>query len=153
MGLIISHLNKVLQLKIGSMMLFWFGVFAELVILSGLWLRHYQGIELFFIIPNDTLTNIWNISYEYFGHFIHIIAAYLISKGKKIGVILALAISSYEILGFLVPVVHPSVFTVQGFGIRILFALVIILIIFGRKELSKLQTQNWRPWKNPKKSI
>ena len=89
-------------------------------------------------------------AYSLFGHFMHITFAYWISKGRIAGIILGLGLSVYEIVSFLVPEIDPALYTNPvGIPIRILFAIVILLIIYGRTSHKELQSQNWRPWKNP----
>lgn len=131
-------------------MLFWFGVFAQLLIINETILRYQNTGEFFYLFPDNILANIWNISYKFFGHFVHIAAAFWLSKGKIHGAILGLAISLYEIIPFLIPPFIPNFLTVQGIGIRVLFGIIIMLIVLGWKDLPKLQMSNWRPWKNPK---
>jgi len=89
-------------------------------------------------------------AYTLFAHGIHITSGYWISKGRIKGIILGLGISVYEIVSFLTPEINPLLFTNPfGIPIRILFAIVILLIIYGRTSRIDLQSENWRPWKNP----
>lgn len=156
------------------MMLFWFGVFAQLLITFVLvWNYYSEGYSnLLPIHQLNLLVSINTFAYRGLAHFIHIAAAYWLAKGRKKGLIVGLFISIYEILSFFVgginlgtlvalptainmeqpwiPSINPELFTPAGFIIRVLFAIIIFLIISGRKDLPKLQTQNWRPWKNPR---
>jgi len=144
----------VLKLKIAAFILFWFGVVFEFVILSGAFVQFrlygYSEILMPFKSEAYEIFNIPNLIYTGFVHFIHIVAGYWIAKGSNKGVILGIALAIFEIVPFLViPASQQTLFTPQGIAIRILFAVVIWLIISGRKDLSKLQLSNWRPWKNP----
>jgi len=58
----------------------------------------------------------------------------------------------YEIISFFVPEVNPAVLSFTGITIRVFFGIVIVLLVLGSKDLSKLKTENWRPWKHPKSS-
>lgn len=134
------------------MMLFWFGIGVLLLMMFVIPGQYYFFGHSEFLTP---YTNNWYNALHfiyYLGHFIHIIAAYWLSTGKNKGLVLGIAISLYEIVSFLVPTIDPSLYTPRSLAIRILFGIVILLIILGRKELPNLQTQSWRPWKNPKSS-
>jgi len=151
------------------MLLFWFGVAAQLIIVFIAAVDHavrgYSDIIPFTDL--DDLDDVPSILYPGFAHFIHMVAAYWLSKGRKKGLALGLFISTYEIVSFLIPAVNlgtihllpgpymeeffmpsisPLLYAPQGFVIRVLFAVIIYLMISGRKELINLQTMNWRPW-------
>jgi hypothetical protein len=138
------------------MILFWFGIFAEnlviLVIVGEYKLYGYSTIVT--PIRGPFLTDLsWlnpiNFAYMGFGHFVHIFSAYWLAKGVKKGLILSFSISLFEIVSFLIPP-YADLLTPSSITIRILFAVIIYLMISGRKELVRLQSENWRPWKNPK---
>lgn len=140
---------EALRLKIASMILFWFGVIAELiVIVIALGQFYYDGYSRF-LTPfksSDVLLNTANFVYTTFGHFVHMVSAYWLAKGTRKGIILALSLSIYEIVSFLVPRLDPDVYTISGFGIRVIFAIIIALLVLGRKDLPILKSANWRPW-------
>jgi len=145
-----------MRLKIAAMMLFWFGI-----VWQSLHLMRYLP-EIFStgtmngltyeLIFADVLWGIIFIPYTLFGHLIHIGAGYWISKGSKIAVIVGVGLSLYEIISFFVPEVNPAVLSVSGITVRVFFGIVIVLLVLGSKDLSKLKTENWRPWKHPKSS-
>lgn len=145
-------MEKTFRLKIAAMILFWFGIILELfgITLFLLDYRHgmFEGMNISFIYSLGLL-GIGLIVYDLFVHVIHIIAGLLLSWGKIGGIILGLIVSLYEIIAFLLPDIDPLVFTPAGASIRILFVFVIFLIISDRKKLASLQSENWRPWKNP----
>ena len=148
-------MKKITSLKLSSSILFWFGVLFQFFVSIGAIAAYYLhetigglSIELIFSEWFGTLF----ILYTLFGHFMHITFAYWISKGKIAGIILGLGISVWEIVPFLFP--ESALFTTPGgipigIPIRILFVVVILLIIYGRTSQKELQSQNWRPWKNP----
>jgi len=140
-------LEKMLRLKSASMMLFWFGVIFESIIIIGFSSQYITKgyFEQLTVFPSTFLLfNIVNFTWLALGHIMHIVSAYFLSKGSRF----ALIVCGYETIGFLI--LSPSVLSSpSGLGIRIYFVLIIILIILGRKDLSKLQSENWRPWKNP----
>ena len=149
-----NGLDKPTRLVAASLILFWFGVIWQFFTLVKYPLEYhlhgtFEGYELG-VIFYDKLYGMGYFTYHVFFHIIHIIAGYWLSKGKVKGVILGLFISSYEIIDFFTPDINPVLYTPEGITIRILFAIVIYLIISGRKELVALQNANWRPWKNPK---
>jgi len=146
-------LNKVLQLKIAALILFWFGIQAEFFILVGMPISYYRDGTIGGQYP-QTIFEVWwrgaiFFMYTFFGHVTHIVSGYWLSKGNKKGIILSLSLCLYEIIPFLVPSESKNLFTWDGIGIRILFAFVIFLIVSGRKELIQLRSENWLPWKNP----
>jgi len=143
-----------MRLKIGAMMLFWFGVVWQFLHLA----RYVPEILesgtmnglTYTLIFSDVVWGLIFIPYTLFGHLIHIGVGYWISKGSQIAVIVGVGLSLYEIISFFVPEVNPLVLSVEGITIRVFFGIVIILLIWGRKDLSKLKTERWRPWKDPR---
>lgn len=145
-------MDRILTLKISALILFWFGIIAQSIIVLGSLSELSLDGHLTFLIrysEKEVFHNAVNFTYLGFGHFVHIVAAYWLAKGTKKGIILALAISIYEIVTFLPPGLNQYLFTYSSIGIRILFGVVIVLIILGRKELERLRFAHWRPWKNP----
>jgi len=143
-----------MRLKIGSMMLFWFGIIwltlDNMRYLPEIFSTGTMDGLNYEMIFRDPLWGIMFIPYTLFGHLVHIGAGYWISKGSKIAVIVGIGVGLYEIIAFFVPEVNPLVISVEGITIRIFFGILIVLLIWGRKDLSKLQTENWRPWKDPR---
>jgi len=141
-------MERMLRLKSASMMLFWFGVIFESIIIIGFSAQYITNgyfEQLTVFGPFAPVLNMINFTWLLLGHIMHIVSAYFLSKGSRKGVVFALIVSGYETIGFLI--LSPSVFSSpSGLGIRIYFVIIIILIILGRKDLSKLRTQNWRPW-------
>ena len=136
------------------MILFWFGIMTEFFILSGslIQYKNYGYSEMLTpFASSESILNVLSFIYTGFGHLIHIVSGYWLSKGRKKGAILGASLSLYEIVSFFVPHINPVLYTADGIAIRILFALVVLLIISGRKGLNNLQSQKWRPWKNPLK--
>lgn len=160
----LNALNNLTKLKIAAILLFWFGVWAQsvavfiLVMGYGFKLQSYQGgiplVPLQDIHGNLDVLGSVDMYLNVLGfqgvHFTHIVSAYWLSKGRKKGWVVAIAVSIYEIVSFLTPTVDPGLFTPYGFAIRVLFAIIIFLSISGRKKLIALRYENWRPWKNPK---
>lgn len=152
-------MKKITSLKLSSSILFWFGIFFQILTTIQFSLEYYRHgtiSELTFELIFAELGwwfGIGFILYTLIAHGIHITSGYWISKGRIKGIILGLGISVYEIVSFLVPEINPSLFTSPfGIPIRILFAVVIILIIYGRTSRIDLQSENWKPWKNPTKA-
>jgi hypothetical protein len=142
-----------MNLKIAAMILFWFGIYAEFLVLASFSILYYrygtfEGNTLQQIFSGGFLNIIYFI-YRQYGHGVHILSGYWLSKGRKKGIILGGSLCLYEIVSFLVPVIDPNLFTPYGMGVRILFAFVIFLLVIRRKELERLKSENWRPWKNP----
>ena len=136
------------------MLLFWFGVIAESIILLGR-TQEYLLHHTLSHYPESWFSNgyiVMLLIYNLFVHVSHIVAGYLLAKGKKVGVVAGLAVVIYETV-FFIAITPQEVLSVDGMGIRILFVIVGVLIVLGRKELGKLQTEKWRPWKNPLKMI
>ena len=75
----------------------------------------------------------------------------MLAKGKKKGVVLGIGMSLLEIIGAFLPGPIQYIQTLGWITIRLLFVIVILLIISGRKELDYLKSENWRPWKDPRK--
>jgi hypothetical protein len=151
-------LKKITSLKLSSSILFWFGILFQFFTIYGYSREYYlHGTisELTFELIFSGLGwwfGVVFLLYTFLGHGIHITSAYWISKGRFKGIIIGLGISVYEIVSFLVPEIDPDLFTNPvGIPIRILFVIVILLIIYGRTSTKELQSQNWRPWKNPLK--
>jgi len=147
-------LKKITSLKLSSSILFWFGILFQILAIIVNSLEYYRygtiselSLELIF---SEFWFGIVFLPYTLIGHLMHITFSYWIAKGKIIGMILGLGISVYEIFSFLVPGINPLLLTSPfGIPIRILFAVVIILIIYGRTSRIDLQSENWKPWKNP----
>jgi len=159
------------------MMLFWFGVVAQLMVTFGsLWQYSTTGQSIHLGLGYNWVNDLdFSMRFIYLGfaHFIHITAGYWLSKGSRKGLALGLFISVYEIIPFFIggislgnlhnlpttiqtiepwmPSINPLLLTPDGFAIRVFFAVNIFLLIWGRKDLSKLQELNWRPWKNTKR--
>ena len=134
------------------MILFWFGVMTEFFILLGAYIeyKNYGYSEMLTPLPsNESILNALIFVSTGFIHIIHIVSGYWLSKGTKKSAIMGVSLSLFEIVSFFVPHINPVLYAPEGIAIRILFALVILLIISGRKELDNLKTENWRPWKNP----
>ena len=135
-------------------MLFWFGIVFEFIMLYGSYAEYRLHGQIKTLMPFESeqyeILNIINFIYLGFGHFIHIFAGYWIAKGHRKGVIIGIALSTYEIVSFLLPGTSYVLLEPSGIAIRIFFGVVIWLIITGRKDLHKLKIENWRPWKNPK---
>lgn len=144
------QLNKVARLKIAAMILFWFGVFFEFLVLADLPTEYYKrgtvgGIPL--EIQLSTWVTILNLVYNEFIHVAHIMTGYWLSKGTKHGVVLGVVVGIYETASWISGNLHTGLlFNPDSIAFRILFAIVIFLIISGRKDLDKLQTEKWRPW-------
>ncbi len=138
-------------LVVAALILFWFGVYAEImVIFVALGEIYFEGTtERMFPHRTNLLINAANFTYFIFGHFVHMVAAYWLSKGRMKGMILGFSLSVFEIISFFLPTIDPSLFDLYGKAVRILFGLVIILLWLGRHELASLRTEKWRPWKNP----
>jgi hypothetical protein len=152
----ILDLNKTMQLKIAAMILFWFGVVSQFLIIEvsvSEYLLYGKSKLLTPFGPNYYgWLNPFNFAYEGFVHLAHITAGYLLSKGSKKGVILGMVVSVFEIVPFLTPnFINGTLANQFSISYRILFGIVVLLIIFGRKELHILQSAGWRPWKNPLK--
>jgi hypothetical protein len=145
--------GKTIHLKVASMLLFWFGVVAQSIIVFVVAVDYatlgYSRV-LMPLGPDNILVQAHHVAYMGFAHFIHIVSAYWLAKGRKKGVVLGLCISAYEIVTFVLPPFNPGLFTPDGFAIRILFAVIIYFIVSGAGELDRLQLENWRPWKNPR---
>ena len=150
-------MDKIIHIKIASILLFWFGVIAQLITVFLVTVEYTIPGRSYHILPIFGPYNwvtVQIIAYVGFAHFIHIVAAYWLSKGRKKGIVLGLGISLYEIIPFLngFDLIDPteSIYSIFGLFVRALFAVIIFLMISGRKELVRLQSENWRPWKNPK---
>lgn len=145
--------GKTIHLKVASMLLFWFGVAAQSIIVFVVTVDYatlgYSRV-LMPLGPDNILVQAHHIAYMGFAHFIHIVSAYWLAKGRKKGVVLGLCISVYEIVTFVLPPFNPGLFTPDGFAIRVLFAVIIYFTVSGAGELDRLRSENWRPWKNPK---
>ena len=136
--------------------MFWFGILWQSFATIGFSLEYFRHGTISELTIELIFNGLWwwfgpvFLLYTLFGHFMHITFAFWIAKGKIIGIILGLGLSVYEIVSFLVPEIDPDLFTNPvGIPIRILFVIVILLIIYGRTSHKELQSQNWRPWKNP----
>ncbi len=139
-----------MQLKIAAIILFWFGIifqFSAIISYSREIYNHgtIQGAPVDIIFSNWFLVLV-NIPNLLFVHVVHIIAGYLLAKGKKVGAFAGTAVVVYETVLF-IAITPQEVFSAGGIGFRILFVIVGILIVSGRNELFKLQSENWRPWK------
>ncbi|HEV2192379.1 MAG TPA: hypothetical protein VGR54_02035 [Nitrosopumilaceae archaeon] len=143
-------MNKVLQLKVAALILFWSGVIVESIMLLGS-IHEYLLHHTLFQYPESWFSNsyiVMMLIYYLFVHVSHIVAGYLLAKGKKIGAVAGIAVVVYETV-FFIAITPQEVFSAGGIGVRILFVIVGVLIISGRKELGSLQSENWRPWKKP----
>ena len=145
-------MDKVTRLKIAAMILFWFGVifqFSAIISYSREINIHgtIQGAPVDIIFSNWFLVLV-NIPNLLFAHVAHIIAGYLLAKGKKVGAVAGIAVVFYETVLF-IAITPQNVFSADGIGFRILFVILGILIVSGRKELVNLKSENWKPWKNP----
>ncbi|MGI0087367.1 MAG: hypothetical protein ACREBI_05350 [Nitrosotalea sp.] len=133
--------------------MFWFGVVTEFIVLAGFSIAYYRHGTFGGILAGDIysggILNILYFLYLQFGHGVHILSGYWLSKGTKKGIVLGLSLCLFEIVPFLVPNVPSNWFDPQGIGLRIMFAFLIFLIVLGRKERLNLRTENWRPWKKP----
>ena len=143
-----------MRLKTASMMLFWFGILAQSIVILFAVPEYVEYGYSPYLAPEKegqiTLKNIINFTYHGFIHCVHIIAGYFLATGKKKGIVIGLGISLLEIFGAFSPGSIEYMNTLGWIVIRIFFVVVIVLIISGRKDLSKLQTTNWRPWKDPR---
>lgn len=146
-------MDKILQLKIASFILFWFGVMAQLLVTAIIGSEYLNmGYSPYLTTENSdpsSLKSIFNFVWYGFIHLVDLPIAYSISKGRKIGLILGIIISIWEIFGILSSQNVKFLFTPEGMFIRILFAFALFLFLSGRKELASLKSENWRPWKNP----
>jgi len=143
-----------MRIKIAAIMLFWFGIFAEFFILAGAISEYaksgtFHAMSFEFIF-HEFIIGILFLFYSLFVHLIHIAAGYLLARGLRIGIILGILVSFYEVVTFALPeIVYEAWLTPFGFAIRIIFIIVLTLIIIGRNEYKQLQSENWRPWNNP----
>jgi len=148
-------LNGVLKLKIAAFILFWFGIFAEFFILAGAISEYaksgtFHAMSFEFIFQ-EFVVGILFLFYSLFVHLIHIAAGYLLARGLRIGIILGISVSLYEIVTFAIPeIVYEAWLTPFGFAIRIIFIIVLILIVIGRNDYKKLERENWKPWRKQK---
>ncbi len=143
-----------MRLKVAAMILFWSGLMAESIILLGS-IQEYLLHHTLFHNPESWFSNSYIvilIIYYMFVHVSHIVAGYLLAKGKKIGAVAGMAVVVYETVIF-IAITPQEVFSTGGMGIRILFVIVGFLIVLGKRDLTKLYAENWRPWKNPRRSI
>jgi len=151
-------LEKVTSLKIAAFLLFWFGIFAEFFIVAGAVSEYaksgtFHAMSFEFIFQ-EFIVGILFLFYSLFVHLIHITAGYLLARGLRIGIILGILVSFYEVVTFALPeIVYEAWLTPFGFAIRIIFIIVLIVIVIGRNDYKKLEKENWRPWKNSKTSI
>ncbi len=146
-------MNKVISLKLASMILFWFGVVAMFFISIATFQEYAtQGYIERLTPPGPSffVINVFDFIWVTFGHMTHIISGYFLAKGNKGGFIFAIIISLWEVIGVAVIIDVLSPF---GIAVRIIFAFVLFLLIYKRKELISLQSSNWRPWKNPTKIV
>ena len=138
------------------MMLFWFGILAQLITIMFVVPEYIEyGYSPFLTYEKEgqlTINNVIEFAYNGFIHCVHIVAGYLLAKGKKKGIVFGIGISLLEIFGAFSPGSIEYINTPAWIIIRIFFVIVIALIISGRKDLVRLQQENWRPWKNPKSS-
>ena len=145
------QLNKVISLNLASMILFWFGVIATFFIWLDL-LIEYNTLGYIERLtpqgPSFFIFDLLDFSWHAFAHISHITAGYFLARGSKAGFVFAIIIALWEILGVLIIIDILSPF---GIAVRIIFAFVLFLLVYRRKELSFLQSSNWRPWKNPLK--
>jgi len=145
-------MKKITCLVLASLILFWFGVIWQFFGIVGFSLEYdqegsYQGYTFDRILSGGLLT-LPIFIHDLFAHVAHIAAGFWLSKGKQKGVIGGIAIGFYEILIFMLPPFNYVLFDPFGISLRILFVVVIVLIIIGRKERLILESKNWRPWKN-----
>jgi len=143
-----------MRLKTASMMLFWFGILAQsitILIVSSEYFEYGYSAYLQGYEEKDYLVSNEVMKFAYYGfiHCAHIVAGYLLAKGKKQGILWGIGVCAVEIIGAFSPSSFQYVQTLGWIGIRIFFVIVLLLIISGRKELVRLKTENWRPWKNP----
>lgn len=147
------RLNKVISLKLASMILFWFGVIATFFIWLGIAGEYGRSGYIERLTPPEPsffIFNILDFSWTAFAHIAHIIAGYFVARGNKTGFFFGIVISLYETVAFIV-LFPEEVLSPFGVAVRIIFAFVLFLLIYKRKELSSLQSSSWRPWKNPTK--
>ena len=143
-----------MRIKLASMILFWFGIFAEFFILTGAASEYaksgtFHGMSFEFIFQ-EFVVGILFLLYSFFVHLVHIAAGYFLARGLRIGLVLGILVSLYEIVTFALPeIVYEAWLTPFGFSIRIVFIVVLILIVIGRNEYKQLEKEDWRPWKNP----
>ncbi len=138
------------HLKIAAMILFWDGLIVEIITSVGA-AHEYTFHHTLFHNPESWFSNSYIeflIIYYLFIHVSHIVAGYLLAKGKKIGIAVGIGVVVYETV-FFITITPNELFSIGGITIRILFVIVGILIILGRKEYEELQKEKWRPWKNP----
>lgn len=144
-----------MQLKIAAMLLFWFGVVYQFSAIISIPSEYYihntiQGARAV-VIFSYWLFVLEGFIYPLFAHVAHIIAGYLLAKGNKIGAVAGITIGVWEIGGYLTFDINETLTKPVGtVFLIILFAIVILLIISGRKEIASLKSENWRPWKNPR---
>lgn len=139
------------------MILFWFGVIYQFVAIVD-YPREYYTNNTIQGAPADLIFSHWlfileGFIYPLFAHVAHIVAGYLLAKGKKTGAIAGIVIGLWETVPFFTWHINDTLAKPGDISVRILFGIMILLIILGRKELDKLQTENWRPWKNPRSQM
>src|SRR3990172_7529885 len=131
------------------MILFWFGVIATFFIWLDL-LIEYNTLGYIERLtpqgPSFFIFDLLGFSWHAFVHIAHIIAGYFLARGSKSGFVFAIIISLYETVAF-VGLFPEELLSPFGIGFRIIFAFVLFLLVYGRKELSSLQPSNWKPWK------
>src|SRR6267378_5762374 len=111
----IPQLNKVLQLKIAAMMLFWFGIVVESITFLGA-IQEYLLHHTLFHNPESWFSNsfiVMLIIYYMFVHVSHIVAGYLLAKGKKIGALAGMAVVVYETVIFMA-ITPQEIFSAGG---------------------------------------
>ena len=149
-----EDLKKIVRLKSASMMLFWFGIIAQLVtvwfVISDYSEHGYVKYLTYEGRGELTPANVLGYAYSGFIHLVHVLAGYLLAKGSKKGIVLGIGIGILEIVGAFSPSSIQYIQTAGWILIRIYFVIVIALILTGRSELDNLKSANWRPWKNYK---
>jgi len=147
-------MEKMLRLKSASMMLFWFGILAQLItvwfVISDVSEYGYPRFLTYDGTDKLTPDNVFGYAYFGFIHLVHVLAGYLLAKGSKKGIWLGIGISIFEIVDAFSPSSIQYMQTASWILVRIYFAIVIALIVTGRGELDNLKSENWRPWKNPR---
>lgn len=147
-------MKKIVRLKSASMMLFWFGVLAQsitVIFVTTDFIKYGYSPYLIRWESNElTLINAFNIAYFGFIHLVHVLAGYFLAKGTKKGIALGIGIAALEIIGAFSSSSLQYLQTASWITIRIYFVIVIFLIITGKKDLLKLQSVNWRPWRGEK---
>ncbi len=137
--------QKAFRLKLASVILLWYGTYATFLIIAGL-----TNPSTYHSLPLMPVKLGLPPAYLIFLHVPHILAGYWLAKGTRNGAALGIVVGLYEAIGL---VISPFDFLFGGTNIpvRIVFAIVIALIISGRKDLAYLRSSRWRPWSEGKR--